>query len=525
MESVPTKNQISVTRKLQIGISILVVFSLMGSAISFYSQNKIETSYKEFKRLNETNALLNSFSTLMTNNTLGYMDAIVDKDSGTVDDEIVQKHEEFKVWVDKNKAQVSESLVYLDQKTDTNKFFQDIDLYWSNGRDMIGEIKQKKIDNLGQYDDVIDGKNEELKNFVIEKLNVGEQRFQVAAAHLESAQNLNHYVSLFSLFATLGFGVLISYFLIRNIKSTLELIGRDLTNGSMTVLNSSVEFSSLGTTIQQSSIKQASALQQTSSAIEEIKATVEKNTEFTEKSVEVTDSCTRSALKGKEASSDVISAINEIDKAQNETVEILSQTSQEIKEMVSLIESINQKTSIINDIVFQTKLLSFNASVEAARAGEHGKGFAVVAEEVGNLAQMSGNAASEINALLSSSVDKVNLIVNNTDKRINDINSKNKTLVDRSLQTSKQCDHFLNEINHNIESLKSMIQEINQASKEQLQGISSIADAMGNLDVITNENVTAADKCAVSAENLNKQSSALESSVHRLFISITGKSA
>ena len=59
-------------------------------------------------------------------------------------------------------------------------------------------------------------------------------------------------------------------------------------------------------------------------------------------------------------------------------------------------EQIKDKVNIINDIVFQTKLLSFNASVEAARAGENGKGFAVVAEEVGNLASVSGKAANEI---------------------------------------------------------------------------------------------------------------------------------
>ena len=73
-----------------------------------------------------------------------------------------------------------------------------------------------------------------------------------------------------------------------------------------------------------------------------------------------------------------------------------------------LISEIGNKTKVINDIVFQTKLLSFNASVEAARAGEHGKGFSVVAEEVGNLAHMSGNSAKEITQLLESSINRVN---------------------------------------------------------------------------------------------------------------------
>jgi methyl-accepting chemotaxis protein len=74
----------------------------------------------------------------------------------------------------------------------------------------------------------------------------------------------------------------------------------------------------------------------------------------------------------------------------------INYSNEQMSEIVKVIQEIETKTKVINDIVFQTKLLSFNASVEAARAGEQGKGFAVVAEEVGNLAQMSGNAAKEI---------------------------------------------------------------------------------------------------------------------------------
>ncbi|MHA0111674.1 methyl-accepting chemotaxis protein, partial [Klebsiella pneumoniae] len=75
----------------------------------------------------------------------------------------------------------------------------------------------------------------------------------------------------------------------------------------------------------------------------------------------------------------------------------------QLQSISNIIGEISAKTNIINDIVFKTQLLSFNASIEAARAGQHGRGFAVVAEEVGNLAQMSGNAAKEIRALLEDS--------------------------------------------------------------------------------------------------------------------------
>jgi methyl-accepting chemotaxis protein len=82
---------------------------------------------------------------------------------------------------------------------------------------------------------------------------------------------------------------------------------------------------------------------------------------------------------------------------ENISIQELKENLSRISEVFKIVQEIAEKTNVINDIVFQTKLLSFNASVEAARAGEHGKGFAVVSEEIGKLAASSGKASVEIN--------------------------------------------------------------------------------------------------------------------------------
>merc|ERR1711991_356389 len=114
------------------------------------------------------------------------------------------------------------------------------------------------------------------------------------------------------------------------------------------------------------------------------------------------------AKQGQSQVEKMLHAIDQILKSNNEIESQVIKNNQSFEKVTEIINQIANKTSIINDIVFQTKLLSFNASVEAARAGEHGKGFSVVAEEVGTLAKSSGEAAHEIEEMLSKQIDRVN---------------------------------------------------------------------------------------------------------------------
>ena len=513
---------LSVVKRLQIGITALVILSSISSIVNYMAYKKVASAYREFTQLNEASRELNSFTNLLTNNTLGFMDAIVDKDSGDVDKSIVDKNDEFSKWVKTNEAVFLSHIKFVDPQFDSETFLKNISTYSNAGTSMITDIKNKKIDELGKYDDDIDGLNESLQVDVAKTLNMAEERFKTASLEVEKAQQMISNSSLLSLLSVLLCGGLIAVYVIRSINLTLDTAGKNLTAGTETVLKSSIEFADLGELIKDSTTKQASSLQESVSAIDEIKATVDRNAELASESVSIAETCVKSSEKGKSAIREMVSAVEGIESDQVKTTKMLEETSQEIREMVNVIKGIGQKTDIINDIVFQTKLLSFNASVEAARAGEHGKGFAVVAEEIGNLATMSGNAAKEINELLSSSIVQVGSIVDKTEKSSVEITRSSQASIATGVRTARNCDEALVEIYEHVAKMKEMIKEINSGSNEQSQGISSISIAMNQLDHITNENVISAEKCASSAAELSAQSKSLEQSVDSLFVAIKG---
>lgn len=147
---------------------------------------------------------------------------------------------------------------------------------------------------------------------------------------------------------------------------------------------------------------------------------------------------------------------------------------EDIKELLNFFNEIESKTKIINEIVFQTKLLSFNASVEAARAGEHGKGFAVVAEEVGNLARLSGNAASEINTLLSSGNERSRGILENALQRAETTFQEIIEKVAISGKQTENCLKTFDQIASDLNIATDRLSQIADANKEQKLGVESL---------------------------------------------------
>lgn len=333
---------------------------------------------------------------------------------------------------------------------------------------------------------------------------------------IESDSKSLFYINLLGILVFTLVLVVVVIFRVKTLSIRLKDIAKDLEEGSRQVFQVSRMIAKSSNGLSEATIEQASNLQETVSSADEISAMVSKNAESARISSDVSQKCENSAKQGSHAVERMLLSIDEISRSNVEIMEQMKDSNQEISTIVKVIREIGEKTRVINDIVFQTKLLSFNASVEAARAGEHGKGFAVVAEEVGNLARMSGNAADEISSMLDDSIKKTETIVENTKSKLQVLMGTASQKVDMGKKTASECSIVLNDILVNIQSVNRMVKEISEASGEQSLGIREITKAMGQLEQVTQINSSNAQEASDQARNLNNQAIYVDNIVLKL---------
>lgn len=305
----------------------------------------------------------------------------------------------------------------------------------------------------------------------------------------------------------------------------LNEIAQHLTAGAEKLATASTQIANASQGLSASSTEQAAALQETTASLEQTSAMISKNADNAKKSSEVSQISQQTTARGKQVVRDMVTAIEHIAESNSEVIKRIDQSNQEISEIVKVISEIGEKTKVINDIVFQTKLLSFNASVEAARAGEHGKGFAVVAEEVGNLAEMSGTSAKEINERLADSIQKVEKIVEHTKSRVGSLVASGQERIEAGTETARRCNEVFEEITHNVNEVGARVLEISNASDEQARGMKEINRAMVQLDEVSQKNNSVSQQASSSAENLRAQVDDLQDMVNKLREVLYGSSS
>lgn len=244
-----------------------------------------------------------------------------------------------------------------------------------------------------------------------------------------------------------------------HIANTLQHMSTNLHNIVSEVRSSSDYLYSYGDQISSSSLqlsqganKSASELEQITSSMEEIVSIIENNTDNAQKARSFAVEVSKGAELVTEASSKSIASVR----------------------------NITSKIGIINDIAFQTNLLSLNAAVEAARAGNYGKGFAVVANEVKKLAERSKFAADEIKAISTETV-----IV------------------------AVESERLLQNLMPNIKGMTELVESIAISSLEQKSGTEQVNDSLQSMNQQTQETASSSEQLAASADSLNNMANTL----------------
>jgi len=240
---------------------------------------------------------------------------------------------------------------------------------------------------------------------------------------------------------------------VNNTVEKLAQIIAEVNETTETLASATGQISSTAQSLSQASSEQAASVEETSASVEQMSASIRQNTDNAKVANTMSADGTAKAADGGAAVTETVAAMKQIAK----------------------------KIGIIDDIAYQTNLLALNAAIEAARAGEHGKGFAVVAAEVRKLAERSQVAAQEIGQLAGNSVGM-----------------------------AERAGKLLDEIVPATRKTADLVQEITAASQEQTVGVDQVNMAMSQLSQITQQNASASEELAATAEEMSGQAANLQ---------------
>lgn len=258
------------------------------------------------------------------------------------------------------------------------------------------------------------------------------------------------------------------------INSTSDVI-RQIEASSKLVSDGSSKMSDNSTTLSQAATEQAATVEELNASIVEISSNISANADSAGKAKVLADDCMKIVDEGNVKMTDMLHAMEEI-----------NETSSQIANIIKTIE----------DISFQTNILSLNASIEAARAGEAGKGFAVVAGEVGQLAGKTAEAAKNTTALIKTSLAAV----------------ENGTVM--ANETAKMLSKIVSE----TDDTAKVIDKIAAASQEQADSVKQILVGMDQISTSVQMTSGSSAECAASAEELSGQAKVLLDLVQRFKI-------
>jgi len=249
---------------------------------------------------------------------------------------------------------------------------------------------------------------------------------------------------------------------LNNITDTLYKTMNEISVAADQVLSGAKQISTSAMDLANGAQAQASSIEELNASIDIIHQQTQRNADNAVEASTLSNKSAENANKGNESMKQMLHAMEQI-----------KDSSSEISKIIKAIQ----------DITFQTNLLSLNASVEAARAGEHGRGFAVVADEVRNLASKSQKSTVESTALISESI----------------------TRVDAGSAVAETTSESLAIIVKNAAEVLAIVDNISNSSKEQAESISQISQGLAQISSVVQSNSAVSEETAAASEELNSQ--------------------
>ena len=264
----------------------------------------------------------------------------------------------------------------------------------------------------------------------------------------------------------------ILYFPLRSL-GRLGDVTRQMQQASEEVHCASGEVAATSQTLAQGASEQAASLEEASASLEELTAMTRQNADHA-----------REANQMMRETTHVVAKANETMASTQKAMDAVSQAGSEIAKIIKTIDEIS----------FQTNLLSLNAAVEAARAGEAGKGFAVVAEEVRSLAQRAATAAKTTSELIEGTVSRI----------------------DEGADLVKQAEAAFQDLSGSAQKVAHLVDEIAQASQEQAHGLDQISQSVSHMDQVVQSTAASAEEAAATSNQLAAQSRTLQGAMNHL---------
>ncbi len=260
---------------------------------------------------------------------------------------------------------------------------------------------------------------------------------------------------------------------VRQMARALFRMGLQVSDGAHQVARAAVQMGSISQSLAQGASEQAVSLEQTSASAEQVNSMVQRNAQSSREAAEHT---------------------NDANRLLTEANQKLAQMLDSMRDISSSSERISKIIRVIDEIAFQTNILSLNAAVEAARAGEAGMGFAVVADEVRNLAQRCSQAAKDTSALIEESIQHAK-----TGKvRLDEVAGAMRQVTDSAVEVQR------------------LSNEVNSGSEEQARAIEQISKAILQIQQVTQQTAASAEEGASAGAQMGAEADHLQTAVSRM---------